>query len=115
MASKSKKSRASGRFGARYGKKIRDKLVQVEDKQRKKQICPFCKKIGLKRLSKDYVQNTLIPFPPMIVQKSIVKKLDSLSAETKKLEGIYQQKLNDLEELKKAILQKAFNGELTKD
>jgi len=52
MASKSKKSRASGRFGARYGKKIRDKLVQVEDKQRKKQICPFCKKIGLKRLSK---------------------------------------------------------------
>ena len=52
MASKSKKSRASGRFGARYGKKIRDKLVQVEDKQRKKQTCPFCKKIGLKRLSK---------------------------------------------------------------
>jgi len=32
----------------------------------------------------------------------------------KKLEEIYQQKLNDLEELKKAILQKAFNGELTK-
>ena len=38
MASKSKKSRASGRFGARYGKKIRDKLVQVEDKQRKKSL-----------------------------------------------------------------------------
>ena len=48
-------------------------------------------------------------------QQSIVKKLDALSAETKKLEEIYQHKLNDLEELKKAILQKAFNGELTKD
>lgn len=33
-----------------------------------------------------------------------------LSAETKKLESIYQQKINDLEELKKSILQKAFAG-----
>ena len=45
-------------------------------------------------------------------QKSIVTKLDTLSAETKKLETIYKQKLADLEELKKSILQKAFNGEL---
>lgn len=45
-------------------------------------------------------------------QQAIVAKLDSLSTETKKLETIYQQKLNDLEKLKKSILQKAFNGEL---
>lgn len=45
-------------------------------------------------------------------QQSIVQKLDALSAETKKLEGIYQQKIADLEELKKSILQKAFRGEL---
>jgi type I restriction enzyme S subunit len=45
-------------------------------------------------------------------QESIVAKLDALSAETKKLEAIYQQKLADLEELKKSVLQKAFNGEL---
>lgn len=45
-------------------------------------------------------------------QQSIVKKLDALSTETKKLETIYQQKINDLEELKKSVLQKAFNGEL---
>ncbi len=43
----------------------------------------------------------------------IVAKLDALSAETKKLEAIYQQKLADLDELKKSILQKAFNGELS--
>ncbi|MDP2628512.1 MAG: 50S ribosomal protein L37ae [Nanoarchaeota archaeon] len=49
---KSKKSKASGRFGARYGKKVRARLVEVENKQRKKQKCPFCKKIGVKRLSK---------------------------------------------------------------
>jgi len=45
-------------------------------------------------------------------QKSIVAKLDALSTETKKLEAIYKQKLADLEELKKAVLKKAFSGEL---
>ena len=39
-------------------------------------------------------------------QQTIVQKLDALSAQTKKLEAIYQQQLNDLDELKKAILQK---------
>ncbi len=45
-------------------------------------------------------------------QKTIVEKLDALSTETKKLETIYQKKIEDLEEFKKSILQKAFNGEL---
>ena len=48
-------------------------------------------------------------------QKQIVKKLDALSAETQKLAAIYQQKIADLEELKKSILQKAFEGQLTMD
>jgi type I restriction enzyme, S subunit len=54
-----------------------------------------------------------IPMPPLEKQQSIVQKLDALSAETKKLETIYQQKIKDLEELKKSVLQKALNGELT--
>ena len=45
-------------------------------------------------------------------QKSIVAKLDALSAETKKLESIYKQKLSDLEELKESVLKKAFEGKL---
>ena len=54
-----------------------------------------------------------IPFPKDVqIQKQIVKKLDAISAETKKLGAIYQQKIDDLEELKKSVLQKAFNGEL---
>jgi len=52
MATKSKKSKSAGRFGARYGKKIKDNLVKVEIKQRVKQKCPFCEKLGVKRLSK---------------------------------------------------------------
>jgi len=52
MTTKSKKSKSAGRFGARYGKTVRDKLVKVEIKQRVKQKCPFCGKSGVKRLSK---------------------------------------------------------------
>ena len=57
-------------------------------------------------------ENELFPLPSLSEQKSIVKKLDALSTETKKLEAIYKQKLADLEELKKSVLKKAFNGEL---
>ncbi len=54
-----------------------------------------------------------IGFPKSLSeQKSIVTKLDALSTETKKLEAVYKEKLNHLEELKKSILKKAFNGEL---
>jgi large subunit ribosomal protein L37Ae len=52
MATKSKKTKSAGRFGARYGKKVRDNLVKVEVKQRIKQKCPFCEKLGVKRVSK---------------------------------------------------------------
>lgn len=50
---------------------------------------------------------------PLKVQQSIVQRLDALSAETKKLEAIYQAKIDYLVELKKSILEKAFNGEIT--
>jgi len=53
-----------------------------------------------------------VPVPFMKEQKKIVQNLDVLSTKTQKIETIYQQKLNDLDELKKSILQKAFEGEL---
>jgi type I restriction enzyme S subunit len=60
------------------------------------------------------VKSVLIPFPKSLkTQQLIVQKLDALLIETKKLENHYQQKINDLEELKKSVLQKAFAGELS--
>jgi len=35
-----------------YGIRVKKKTRAVELKQRKKQICPYCKKAGVKRLSK---------------------------------------------------------------
>jgi large subunit ribosomal protein L37Ae len=51
MATKLKKTKSAGRFGARYGRSIKSRLVKVEVKQRKKQKCPYCEKLGVKRLS----------------------------------------------------------------
>jgi type I restriction enzyme S subunit len=53
-----------------------------------------------------------IYFPPLPKQRTLVAKLDALSAETKKLEAIYQHKLANLEELKQSVLRKAFRGEI---
>jgi type I restriction enzyme S subunit len=59
------------------------------------------------------VTDAIIPFCSLKIQSRIVSKIDLLLSETKKLEIIYLQKLNSLDELKKSILQKAFAGELT--
>ena len=48
---RTRKVKSAGRFGARYGAKIKKKLIKTESIQRKKQKCPFCKGIS-KRLSK---------------------------------------------------------------
>ena len=64
------------------------------------------------KLNQTMLNKIPIPYPTLVEQKSIVNKIEMLSIETQKLEAIYQQKLNDLEELKKSILEKAFNGEL---
>jgi len=66
----------------------------------------------VKNISGDLVKKAVLPIPPLAHQQVIVDKLLEISAQTKKLEVIYQQKLADLEELKKSILQKAFNREL---
>jgi type I restriction enzyme, S subunit len=58
------------------------------------------------------IQGLQIALPTLNEQQIIVQKLNALSTETKRLEAIYQQKILELEELKKSVLQKAFNGEL---
>ena len=59
-----------------------------------------------------FIKSLRIPLPSLSEQQAIVSKLNALSAETKKLEAIYRQKLADLDELKKSVLRKAFEGEL---
>ena len=61
-----------------------------------------------------FLVNFTIPVPRNLdEQKKIVACLKEISSETKCLETIYQRKLANLEELKKSVLKKAFDGELT--
>ena len=53
-----------------------------------------------------------IPLPPLPELSRGVAKFEDLSAETKRLESIYQQKVAALNELKKSLLQQAFSGAL---
>jgi hypothetical protein len=64
-------------------------------------------------ISNSSLQDVVLNFPTSKEeQQAIVLQLDSLRAETQKLEAVYQKKIDDLEELKKSILQKAFAGDL---
>ena len=68
---------------------------------------------GVPTLNRNNVHPVKVYFPiSKEEQKQIAQKLDVLSAETKKLEAIYKQKIADLEEMKKSVLQKAFSGQL---
>ncbi|MHA8056938.1 restriction endonuclease subunit S [Aquirufa nivalisilvae] len=78
-----------------------------------KNLRDFARQAAQPVISNSSLKDMIIEFPNSISkQEIIVQKLDALSAETKRLESIYHHKLIDLEELKKSILQKAFNGEL---
>jgi hypothetical protein len=88
------------------------------------EICSDCNKGKLKLFCAEcgeFVEdcNCKIENTKTIVQKldslsAEIKKLDSLASQVKELEFIYKQKIKDLEEFKKSMLQKAFSGELTK-
>jgi type I restriction enzyme S subunit len=63
-------------------------------------------------LSINDLKNLPVPWPSLKEQNEIVSKLDGLRNQVEKLKSVYQNKIDDLEELKKSTLQKAFNGEL---
>ncbi len=67
------------------------------------------------KLNQAMLNKITIPIPSLEEQQSIIQQLDALRVEIQKLEAIYHRKVVLLEELKKSILQKAFNGELIMD
>ncbi|WP_432670775.1 restriction endonuclease subunit S [Flavobacterium sp. SM2513] len=69
--------------------------------------------VGIKSLNQVSLSLLSIPYPKSLsIQESIVKNIEAFSKEIKHLKNTYLKKIDDLEELKKSILQKAFSGEL---
>ncbi len=66
----------------------------------------------IKNVSLKSMREFKVPLPSLTEQQTIVRQLDALRVETQKLEAVYQQKVADLVELKKSILERAFRGEL---
>jgi len=65
-------------------------------------------------ISNSSLSKITISFPKQKKEQcKIVDELNSISEETKKLETLYQHKIDKLVEFKKAVLEKAFKGELT--
>ena len=59
------------------------------------------------------LKEVIIPCPSIENQKEIVETLDTIDNHIQSLLLVYKEELDNLEELKKSILQKAFTGELT--
>lgn len=64
-------------------------------------------------INKNQIEQIQIFYPNIIEQRNIVSRLVNLQEQTNLLVTKYQQKLANLEELKKSILDKAFKGELS--
>ena len=63
-------------------------------------------------LSNTDLSNLQISIPSIEKQKNILSSIDSVHAETRRLESLYQSKIEELEALKKSLLEQAFKGEL---
>jgi large subunit ribosomal protein L37Ae len=48
---RTKKGGSTGRFGVRYGRGIKKRLMEIERSQKSRKTCPRCLKVGMKRLS----------------------------------------------------------------
>ncbi len=73
----------------------------------------FARQAAQPVISNSSLKDVILLFPKSIQeQKQIVTQLDQLQAKTKHLEKIYQQKLDNLIEIKKSILQQAFDGKI---
>jgi len=80
----------------------------------KKQFNKRLKGIGVPNLHLEEIREVVVSFPHSIQeQRLIVSKLDNVAAEVGRVEDVCQKKLNNLAELKQAILHKAFSGGLT--
>ena len=59
------------------------------------------------------VYDPAIPIPEAVEEQArIVLSIEKLQEESQRLTQLYERKLAALEELKKSLLQQAFNGEL---
>lgn len=68
--------------------------------------------VGTKFLKLGMIKDMQIELPTIEKQSQYISLLDSIHEQTQRLESLYRSKLDALDELKKAVLHRAFSGEL---
>ncbi len=68
--------------------------------------------VNIKSLNQTTLSSLAVSLPSLSEQKAIVEKLVAIEAESTKVQTIYRNKIASIEDLKKSILQKAFNGSI---
>ena len=66
----------------------------------------------VRHLPIERAKKLILKIPSWDAQRSVVKHLKNMEAETQRLAGIYESKVAALEALKKCILYEAFNGKI---
>ncbi len=87
---RTKKLKSAARFGARYGKKIRRLVAEIEAVSRAKHVCPSCGRKALKREAagiwkcrKCGVKYAGGAYAPTTTSGKILMKVERLAAEKK--------------------------------
>lgn len=101
----------------RAGDKVNNKFILyylVQDRFRHEAANEMTGAVGLRRVPKQFIENYLIPLPPLKEQQSIVDELESKLTVCDKIEETISQSLLQAETLRQSILKKAFEGKLMK-
>ena len=79
----------------------------------KQQFNKRLKGVGVPNLHLEEIREVVLSFPASLTEQDrVLESLESLQAETQRLESLYQQKLAALDALKKSLLHQAFSGAL---
>jgi len=54
-----------------------------------------------------------MPLPSVSVATEMISTIEAMQRNATELEGLFQQKIQDLDDLRQSLLQKAFAGDLT--
>jgi type I restriction enzyme, S subunit len=71
--------------------------------------------VGHKRVTKEFIEDSLLPVPLIDKQKQLVADIENVLTFTKSLLSSSKNKVHELSILKNSILSKAFNGELVRE
>jgi type I restriction enzyme S subunit len=76
-------------------------------------LMPFVTGLTVPKLNQEKLNSIPIPIPKMAEQRTLLAKMDDLRLQIESLKAKYSARLEQISELRQALLQKAFSGELT--